>query len=48
MPIELTQDELKVLLQILNQISISGVEQMTVVLQIVKKLSEAVKDDSGD
>ena len=46
--IDLTQDELKLLLSILNQIQISGVENMATILKIVVKLKGAVEDDSGD
>ena len=46
--IDLTQDELKLLLNILNQIQVSGVENMAAVLKIVAKLKGAVEDDSGD
>ena len=46
--IDLTQEELKLLVNILNQVSVSGVDNMNAVLGIVKKLVEALEDDSGD
>ena len=46
--IDLTQEEIQVLLQILNQVSVSGVENMSTILGIVKKLAEAVEHDKAD
>ena len=46
--IDLTQEEIKMLINILNQVSVSGVDNMNAVLGIVKKLVEALQDDSGD
>ena len=46
--IELTQEEIKTLLEILDQIPLRGIENMNTVLGIVKKLAQEVEDDSGD
>ena len=46
--IDLTQEEIKVLLEILDQIPLRGIENMNTVLGIVKKLAQEVEDDSGD
>lgn len=46
--IELTQEEIKTLLEILDQIPLRGIENMNTVLGIVKKLAQEAEDDSGD
>ena len=46
--IDLTQEEIGALLSILNQIQVSGVENMAAILRIVVKLKGAAEDDSGD
>ena len=46
--IDLTQEEISILLNILNQIQVSGVENMAALLEIVVKLKGAAEDDSGD
>ena len=46
--ISLTQEEIKMLINILNQVSVSGVDNMNAVLGIVKKLAEAVEHDKAD
>ena len=46
--IELTQEEIKTLLEILDQIPLRGIENMNTVLGIVKKLAQEVEHDSGD
>ena len=46
--IDLTQEEIGALLNILNQIQVSGVENMAAILKIVVKLKGAAEDDKAD
>ena len=46
--VDLTQEEVKVLLEILDQIPLRGIENMNTVLGIVKKLAQVVEDDKAD